>query len=441
MECVNLFPCQARPHSMIMPIFASLVLAQMPMMSLKRDVVTMDATTTFALAPPLCVYSPTALSFDWCPTGRYVLVHGAVLESFSPVGEQKGKIRIEVIEWRTGKRELIGEVVADRNAMRAEWASEDSLLVSEAVLIPSGPTRPEPGSRSTLSLRRLGSTSATKLYDTDQGESYLSVPTATVSKHGYAVIYAIRNSSVEYIHVNLRTLKKTSPPYPRAMLRLDSEGYVVYDEFKDRKDTGMMIRYLPDGQTVTVPATPPAKEGPQPLQLAPSRVQHKAGKKTEEVLGLWLMATLPSEFQFALVSPSADVRTSKIAPDRSAIAYMDRGNVFVREMIKLDTKEFTALLEREEQQDAITKAKQIATAIHIYMADWDDVFPGADGFNDKMMPYLKNRQMLDGFVYTFSDRKATDIAEPSKTEIGYVDGRRGRAVAYADGSVKWIKNP
>lgn len=420
---------------------APLLLAQMPMMSLKRDVVTMDATTTFALAPPVCVYSPTAMMYEWSPSGRHVLVHGIVLDSFSPVAPPKGKLRIEVIEWRTGKRELIGEGVADRNAIQAEWASEDTLLLSEAVQLPSGPNRAEPGARSTLSLRRLGSPTVTRLYETDQGESYLSVPIPSVSKHGYAMVYIHQNDTAEYFHVNLKTLKKSNPPYPRGMLRLDAEGYLVYDEFKDRKATGMMVRYMPDGKTMTVPATPPAEEVAQPLQLVPASAQMKLGKKTEGVSGLWMMATSTSDYQFALVTGSADVQSGKIAPDRSAVAYMDKGNVFVREMIKLNTAEFTALLEREEQQEAISNAKQIAIAIHVFMADNDDVFPGAEGFSDKILPYVKNRQMLDGFVYTFPGGKATDIAEPAKTEIGYVQGRRGRAVAYADGHVKWIKNP
>lgn len=425
---------------MLSVLVAPLLLAQMPLMSLKRDVVSMDGAITFALAPPICVYSPTALTYEWSPSGKHVLVHGIVLESFSPVAEAKGKMRIEVIEWRTGKRELIGEVVMDRNALRAEWATADTLLISEAAQLPSGPNRPEPGSRSSLSLRRLGSTTLVRLHESEGPEGGLYAPSATVSRQGYALVYTVRGQFAEYHHVNLTTLKKTIVN-PRGSLREDAQGYLVYDEFKDRRATGNMVRYLPDGKTEVVPATPPPKDVVEPLQLVPASAQMKLGKKTEGVAGLWMMAIHPSDYQFALVSGSADVQSGKIAPNRSAVAYMDKGNVFVREMIKLNTAEFTALLDREEQQEALSKAKQLATAMHIYAADWDDVFPTPDGFKDKLMPYVKNAQMFDGFVYTFPGGKATDIAEPSKTEVGYVQGRRGRAVAYADGHVKWIKNP
>lgn len=105
---------------MLTHLLVSLVLAQFPLMSLKRDVVSIDATTSFALAPPVCINSPTTLMYHWSPNGRHLLVHGVVPDSFSPVAEPKGKMRIEVIEWRTGKRELIGEAVADRGAMQAE---------------------------------------------------------------------------------------------------------------------------------------------------------------------------------------------------------------------------------------------------------------------------------------------------------------------------------
>ncbi len=426
---------------MLSVLVAPLLLAQMPLMSLKRDVVSMDGATTFALAPPICVYSPTALTYEWSPSGKHVLVHGIVLESFSPVAEAKGKMRIEVIEWRTGKRELIGESSGELNMIMAQWATSDSLLISEAILIPSGPTRAEPGSRSSLSLRRLGSPNITKLYEVEHEEPHLiTPPNAMVSKQGYALITIEDRQFVKYEHLNFKTLKK-SPAAPQGRLREDAQGLLVYDEFKDRRPTGNMVRYLPDGKTETLPATPPPKEAAEPLQLVPSSAQMKLGKKTEAVAGLWMMATHPSDYQFALVSGSADVQSARIAPDRSAVAYMDKGNVFVREMIKLGTVEFTALLDREEQQEALSKAKQLATAMHIYAADWDDVFPTPDGFKDKLMPYVKNGQLFDGFVYTFPGGKATDIAEPSKTEVGYVQGRRGRAVAYADGHVKWIKNP
>jgi prepilin-type processing-associated H-X9-DG protein len=110
-------------------------------------------------------------------------------------------------------------------------------------------------------------------------------------------------------------------------------------------------------------------------------------------------------------------------------------------LINLSKTDFEELLIREEQNELMMKAKQVATAIAIFRADSDDVFPAQEGFNEKISPYLKNESLLNGFTYTFSAKKATEIADPAGTVIGYVQGRRGRAVAYADGHVKWIKNP
>lgn len=431
---------------------ASALLGQGPMISLNRDVVSLADGTSVAMAPPVCVYTPTAERFTWSESGRYLLVDGISVSSFSPTSPAPPKHRIELIEWRTRKSTVISELPQIPVTKSAEWVGDDHYLVTRYEVLPSSPQRPQPATRHTLTLFRAGTTQSWPIYDSGEvpTETPASVYAVPAVKHGYALVIDDRTGRLidanrpvfnrKAIIVNYRTGKRTQIT-PTLSIGVDPEGYLYEPLYKERKFTGQHRRYLPDGTIQEYAAKPrqEPKEVEPSMKLMPSPASLRIGKKAEIANGVWLMATSPSDHQFALVAP--DGKDAEIAPDRSAIAYMQGGNVFVRELMTLAKGEFQALLDIEEQNEAMSKAKQMATAIHIYMADCDDVFPPKEGFADLIMPYVKNRAMVDGFTYTFGKRSATEIAEPDKTEIGYVQGRRGRAVAYADGHVKWIKNP
>ena len=72
-------------------------------------------------------------------------------------------------------------------------------------------------------------------------------------------------------------------------------------------------------------------------------------------------------------------------------------------------------------------------------SDYDDKFPSnGTGWQDNVMPYSKDRGVLNAFTSTYS---GGDRSNPSDTDLGYVDGPGGRAVAYLDGHVRWVPNP
>jgi prepilin-type processing-associated H-X9-DG protein len=431
---------------------AALVLGQGPLISLHRDVVTLADGSAVALAPPVCVYTPTAERFSWSESGRYLLVDGISVSSFSPTSTAQPKHRIELIEWRTRKSTVISELPQMPAMNSAEWVGDDHYLVTRYEVLPSSPQRTQPATRHTLTLFRAGTTQSWPLYDS--GEFPTTTPANVFAipavKHGYALVIDDRTGrsidanrpvfNRKAIIVNFRTGKRTTIT-PTLSIGVDPEGYLYEPLYQDRKFTGQHRRYLPDGtmQEHAAKMQREPEEAAGPFQLMPSPAAHRIGKKTEVANGVWLASPVASDRQFALVA--ADCKEPKIAPDRSAIAYLHGGNLFVRELMTLGKAEFQQLLDIEEQNEAMNKAKQMATAIHIYMADSDDMFPPKEGFADLIMPYVKNRSMVDAFTYTFGKRNATEIAEPDKTEIGYVQGRKGRAVAYADGHVKWIKNP
>lgn len=173
-----------------------------------------------------------------------------------------------------------------------------------------------------------------------------------------------------------------------------------------------------------------------------SASESRAGADTKVVNSesAWLIAKAKSQHQSALVA--AEVDQLALSPNMNAVCYTTKGVPMVRGLVSMPKELAIKALEAAEKAKIMSDAKQVATALHIYAADFDDNLPSNNGdWMEALYPYTKNRQMMDGFVYTFGGGNLTDIKDPATTELGYKEGPGGRAVAYADGHVKWIPNP
>jgi len=165
----------------------------------------------------------------------------------------------------------------------------------------------------------------------------------------------------------------------------------------------------------------------------------KVGGKVVPYKNLWIVADPSPEKGPAFVA--ADVDEAWLSPKAQVIAYTVEGRLFARVLLQVDLDSYKKALEDAERQEAVNKVKQIATGIMMYCADYDDMYPPSGEIKDTVGPYVKSLSMFDGFVYTFSGKNATDIAQPASTEIGYLPIAGGRCVAYADGHVNFIPNP
>ncbi|MCB0825907.1 MAG: hypothetical protein KDC26_06935 [Armatimonadetes bacterium] len=154
----------------------------------------------------------------------------------------------------------------------------------------------------------------------------------------------------------------------------------------------------------------------------------------EERSKLGLPQSAPGD-GFAVVTKEA-LTGGLLAGDRFVYHLHERG-LFLSEIIEVDK----ALLEEHknaaERTALLSKAKQVATGMMIYGADYDDQFPSIDDWTTKISPYVKNMEVMDGFVYMLGDKNLADIDDPANTVLGYIDCKDGRAVAYVDGHVKW----
>ena len=145
---------------------------------------------------------------------------------------------------------------------------------------------------------------------------------------------------------------------------------------------------------------------------------------------------LPTEAKLAMANCRAE-----FSPDNTFVVYKDAGALLVRDIKPIDTLLAKKLLNDDMKAKAISNAKQVALGFLMYGADMDDILPGAEGWENKLDPYMKDRDLMKQFNYTFRGGDMTGIDSPATTELGFVVGPGGRAVAYVDGHVKWIPNP
>jgi prepilin-type processing-associated H-X9-DG protein len=134
----------------------------------------------------------------------------------------------------------------------------------------------------------------------------------------------------------------------------------------------------------------------------------------------------------------ADGSFAEMAPDGTALLYISQGCAFIREIISVPKETAVAAMEAAARREAVMASKQVALAVIMFSADHEDNAPSASTFLDDVSPYLKDRALTNGFVYTFTGGSLTDVDKPAETELGYIPGPGGRAVAYADGHVKWV---
>jgi hypothetical protein len=166
------------------------------------------------------------------------------------------------------------------------------------------------------------------------------------------------------------------------------------------------------------------------LRLITTVVALGDGDAGRTVKALWMVGAEKTEYPRALVA--VDAPDGQLLPRGDTVLYASSGAVWVRPLVRLPRDLF--INERREAEKAVclSNGKQVAIALIMYSADYDDALPPADGSMDVILPYLKTSQLLEHFHYTFRGTKA----EPTD-EFGYVEGPGGRAVVFGDGHVEW----
>jgi hypothetical protein len=89
---------------------------------------------------------------------------------------------------------------------------------------------------------------------------------------------------------------------------------------------------------------------------------------------------------------------------------------------------------------ATNNAKQVGEALRMYSEDYDRRFPPPEkDVATCVSPYLRDRTILQGFVYLLDEARYQAVARStnrSAIRVGYIAGIGGRAYILADGHVE-----
>jgi hypothetical protein len=403
-----------------------------------RDVV-LGPRQAFVMLPPDVVCGPRVEYLVWSPDGKFLAAKRVTEELTANVvrkvylGEDvpPPAPKVEVWIWNA-------QTKTSRIAYRGDEATADvqglSWMGSSGTLLITTHSFVEGHRVASFWLAKNSGLSRLPLPDGELWDAPLISPThdigALVSMQRREVVrffdssgrigpeLSVKNPIYEIVW---RGATPSMPIYNRANGRLMLTGYVDID-----KRTGAL-------KPTSIPARAPAID-PNQLILTSSPVEVRAGEADlVRVMPIGASppeATKGSDTRAGLVA--ADAQDAAVAPGNRAVSYISQGIAMVRQLVPLPREAY-------EKAEAVNIAKQVGLALSIYSTDYDDEFPPNTNWQEITNPYIKDMSMLRVFNYTFAGGQLPPGTDPSKFEIGFMTGPGGRAVVYADGSVKWEK--
>ena len=229
---------------------------------------------------------------------------------------------------------------------------------------------------------------------------------------------------------------------------MNGQFYIGYRERVAKGQPPKTSWYLVDRSAgkIVEAATPPdmaalaANERSPDLviqDLAPRLAYKKVGARAPTVIVSKLQA---KDDEMAVVSTDAD--SGQVSPTYNAVSYRSQGSEMVRPLVKVSLEAYKRVRVAAIRSKTIERAKKVALGLIMYAGDYDDNYvSNAGNWQSQVEPYVGDPNLFDGFNLTFAGGSATGIENPAETPLGYIEGPGGRAVAYADGHVRWIPNP
>jgi hypothetical protein len=179
-----------------------------------------------------------------------------------------------------------------------------------------------------------------------------------------------------------------------------------------------------------------------PVMLRPTTLPVREGETRDTVRPLWLESAAKSEASRAMLC--GDSEGGSLARDGSAALYVSQGAAWVTPFLRLPRDKFLMARRAALRAMAISNAKQVGTALMMYIQDYDETYPPAGDIINRLMPYVKNGEVFNnpdthapGFVYLYDVNTLASVKEPATTPVGHLTGPGGRAIIYADGHVVW----
>ena len=143
--------------------------------------------------------------------------------------------------------------------------------------------------------------------------------------------------------------------------------------------------------------------------------------------------------KMARIGPAGGILA--FSPRSDFVIYQDAGSLLIREIQPIDPDAARKLAMTELKKKLLNKVKQVGLGFLIYATDADDNLPGQEGWEAKLGPYMKDKNLMKDFNYLLKGGNLNSFEDPASTELGFIVGPGGRAVVYIDGRAKWIKDP
>ncbi|MCC2672442.1 MAG: hypothetical protein K0Q72_4914, partial [Armatimonadetes bacterium] len=266
-----------------------------------------------------------------------------------------------------------------------------------------------------------------------------------------AVLWGIDDGSVRVLKSDGTLLRQVAPPagMTAVLPRWAADGRILAMGITRPSDDAQAPRPAPVNLALELSSggfirldkplpEPPA--GPdltlKELVLTGTQAVLQSGSVRQAVSPLWLVATAERAESRALVS--ANAQSGTLSPRGDAVLLISDGAALIAPLIRLPKEALLAARNQAMRQKVLSNGKQLGLALHVYASDHEDRFPDAGaGVEGLLLPYLKTDALFEGFVYTYTGGKISEIPEPSKVVLGYVMGPGGRAEIWGDGHVTW----
>lgn len=415
-----------------------------------RRIFAAGSSIAYAMEPAEVASKPYVNRILWTADGSTLLVRRLVPPAgAAPIaiaearqtsgleGMMKLRPRVQLVAWSRANR--ASRTVLDFDSARTTIGEIEPMpgtdrtlvLLLETPLLPDGTTAP---AREAYVLLSVATGAAVRLWTASEpGEATTHIQLSR--KRPLGAILRGTNDASRHTVAFFGPDGKVGPELPLAPRRrfgFTSDGLpgvVVYATDKKGKPSYSFFRLDPKTGAVGAPAV---EDGYREGKSEEPPMQVGVEKPPKPNAGIYLHIKGGKPEELGLVSSEGTLPL--LSPRNDAVAYLWGNGAYVRTLVKVDRKAYEASVLETERQRAMTAAKNVGLAMSMYAADADDAYP----LNDQKAsvgPYIRDLAMLESFVYTYA---GGNPGGSGTTEIGYVAGPGGRAVVYADGSVKWV---
>lgn len=412
--------------------------------------------TAIGLLPPETVGGSYVGQAIWSPDGRLIVFTKAsnfVTKQALETRQLGGATEISIGVWDSHTRSATYVWTGKDSLLSIDWLGPNTVIVTTSQVVPS-PTQEDPNEAferfTCMQVNAITKKAVVLMTELNSHSLHLNIspnaPTAIMSSDIW-----LANKPPYFWLIGVGTCERLYLPegcggyFVRWLEDGNTPCFDIYSDISGKTLAGGDKWQIFDPATKTFSEWT-AKDAPKfyshdelTLPSAPlialqlDTPKEYAGPKLRS---LWYEHVETGKKSRLLVAPDTDLYA--MSPANDAVMYRAEGALFVRRLVSFPKDKVQAALDSVQRAELQTRAKESALAVLMFCSENYDTLPSPDGLKDKLLPYSRHNEQLDGFVYLLNGQKIADIKNPADTILGYYPGPGGYAVTYLDGHVKWL---